>query len=1085
MGNEADDEQEHERVSPTAFMRQLRPEYYSDTQDRTDYRLDEAQLGYQLATITERNETHSFEIFCRKLCERTICPNLKPQTGPEGGGDSKADAETYPVAKETSRFWFVGEAEAGTERWAFAFSAKKEWSEKARNDVQGLIDTSRGYSKIIVVTSRPARAKDRARIEDELTNKHGVQITILDRSWIIKEIVEGDRKDLAFNYLGVGQIVADPMRLGPADYSRKQQLEAIEDSFKDPHGFRGMETQQVTESLLAATLSRNLELPRFETDGRFARAIRLARDYGTERQKLEAQYEQIWTGFWWFDDFEQLKGSYDKFAELVLTNQHARNLEFLCNLTQLLFNAVFHGHMTVAEAKLPKRVAQLRQALERLANNAERPNNSLEARTFLLMLRANEAMVRGRREDLTAIWEEFADLLKTARGLGEFDADRMVKLIELLGAPAGDDLVYGALVEDVAEFVTERKGEAEGAIILLNRAAKLDFDRRFEMIRLLGKAARKLSKKEYAEQLIETVQLLSVAYRSAGLQWAARASCLLACASIVIESEPESELRVGIVPTMMVWAWVSFSLGHIPEFLSAIQILNGCSANMPLTDESIARVNRNLADLDLALASQMAILDEQGLVKCAVLPDIFEALGLFHARTALLYVLGYEDVLRIDGSLPPEETAEGVHELMSRLGSEGLRHKGNAPLIVNTEDPQTFETTILGIQISVHAAGSVVSILAAEAILGTLEAFFATALELKVLPHAEAFDIHIVISDCVGKPVFALNTADMSGELTWPASLPVTSFEHSQVVGDALFDLVAHVLATTCFMPDPEETLNKLFEDELVQERLSMIALIGNSHHRFLGNFVSRLSEWDHLNPRRYEILPARPILNLATPLEKIDDEDGIIARDSEKGIRAASHSAITVRSVINPHLWNDAQWTGAIYIGQETETPVPPIMALAFKNGDAAKKIFQNWQDRFGANDDDDEIYLSIIRNLPEENPSHYRVMVTSNLDFDRNQRRNANFVIASRSITMTPDKSENLERFLRDYERAGNFGLMPAAWSADREPELFFPLIIGKKRLIIRDAADVKEGELEFMGLGSEHRSRGDEQPDLRPSG
>lgn len=81
-------------LSPSNFMRELRPDFYSDTRDRTAYQLDSTMLEYHLDNITARNQTHEFEIFCRKLCERTICPNLKPSTGPEGGGDSKADAES-------------------------------------------------------------------------------------------------------------------------------------------------------------------------------------------------------------------------------------------------------------------------------------------------------------------------------------------------------------------------------------------------------------------------------------------------------------------------------------------------------------------------------------------------------------------------------------------------------------------------------------------------------------------------------------------------------------------------------------------------------------------------------------------------------------------------------------------------------------------------------------------------------------------------------------------------------------------------------------------------------------------------------
>ncbi|WP_214348343.1 hypothetical protein [Pseudomonas congelans] len=112
-------------VSPSQFMRQIRPELYSDSTRKVRHQLKAEVLSHHLETITERNQTHDFELFCRKLCERTICPNLRPATGPEGGGDSKADTETSAVSDEISTLTFVGTANSGSERWAFAFSAKK------------------------------------------------------------------------------------------------------------------------------------------------------------------------------------------------------------------------------------------------------------------------------------------------------------------------------------------------------------------------------------------------------------------------------------------------------------------------------------------------------------------------------------------------------------------------------------------------------------------------------------------------------------------------------------------------------------------------------------------------------------------------------------------------------------------------------------------------------------------------------------------------------------------------------------------------------------------------------------------------
>ena len=49
-----------------------------------------------------------FEEFYRHIAEVEICPNLLPQTGPTGGGDSKVDSETYPVSENLSAYWYFG-----------------------------------------------------------------------------------------------------------------------------------------------------------------------------------------------------------------------------------------------------------------------------------------------------------------------------------------------------------------------------------------------------------------------------------------------------------------------------------------------------------------------------------------------------------------------------------------------------------------------------------------------------------------------------------------------------------------------------------------------------------------------------------------------------------------------------------------------------------------------------------------------------------------------------------------------------------------------------------------------------------------
>jgi hypothetical protein len=102
-----------------------RPYLFSDSQTRTEFGLTREVLSYHLETLTSRSEEATFERFARKLAEAEICPNLRPNTGPTGGGDSKADTETYPVGEEVALRWYYGEQAAASERWAFAFSTKK------------------------------------------------------------------------------------------------------------------------------------------------------------------------------------------------------------------------------------------------------------------------------------------------------------------------------------------------------------------------------------------------------------------------------------------------------------------------------------------------------------------------------------------------------------------------------------------------------------------------------------------------------------------------------------------------------------------------------------------------------------------------------------------------------------------------------------------------------------------------------------------------------------------------------------------------------------------------------------------------
>ena len=1062
------DEETKRGILPSQFMRRLRPEYYSDTRDRTDYQLDASLLEYHLETLTSRNETHAFEIFCRKLCERAICPNLRPQTGPDGGGDSKADTETTPVADEISDLYYEGEANSGREHWAFAFSAKQRWKQKIIDDVQGLIDTGRRYDRIICVTSRFAKAKDRAKLETELSAKAGLPVTIHDRSWIVAEVIEHGRKDIAYNYLGIGTEVTDASRLGPTDYSRVQQLEAVEAELGDPDGYRGLEQHRVLDALLAAKLARGIEKPRVDIDGRFARAIRLADRHGTLHQRIEARYEQVWTAYWWFDDFAFLDSEYGAIEQLANDAGHARTLGFLVNLGQLLFNAVMHDHLDRSACQLDRRIAAIVALLQPMAADGERPNNQLEAEAALCHIAMNEAALAGDGEALSEVWQRFAAILDRAEGLGEFDATRVIKLITVAERVAGDDPAYALLVDKLADFVAARTGEAQGALILLRRAEKLGLGRHFEMIRLLSKAAMRLTKKEHSADLTDALCLLTVAYRSAGLLWAARATCIFALSAFIIDAEEGGRLPLRFAVVAKIWATLSLDLHHFADFVVAMGLVRGATEALPFSDKDRAKFRRDAQDFEIIAASQIVNLPDAELARLSDWPDIFDQAQLIMPRTALLYALGYENVLRADQSIPPTETEKGVKEMFSSLASQpaGTQGAATGPILYAPNVPQTISTTLIGMQVEIRSSGSDHAILAAEAVAGSLEAFFATTIEHQVMPHTERFAIDVVENAAIERPSFSVDRDTMRARLAWPADLPPTRYGEQAIIRDLWVDIAAELLAATCFVPHSERVLTALVSDERVMGRMALVTTAANSYHRMNGRYLTRPGDLSDAAPASYPPRAPRPVI------EKIDLVAMAAARSGrsadEHRVRepaAESHRKLGVRSIIDVHLWDQAAWRGA---GFDQNGPgYPPLFALIFENEAAATKTFERWRDDVGIYDEQDRIRLSLIRRLPDRDPCHYSIQLSANaLPGELESGQMIGFTV--RSLIVQAKSDENLENFLGSYRHYRAYYLIPAIWHEGMaEPNFLTNMPILKRQLNIVDAADVTDQQIEWIAV------------------
>ena len=133
-----------------AYYRELRPEKFSDSKIEYEIPLTKELFEKQLEILSIKKMQSNFENFIVRCAERLITPNIKPQTGPDGGGDGKVDAETYEVTTDISDKWYVANGGASEkEKWAFAISCKKQWKPKITTDIEKVANTNRGYTRVL------------------------------------------------------------------------------------------------------------------------------------------------------------------------------------------------------------------------------------------------------------------------------------------------------------------------------------------------------------------------------------------------------------------------------------------------------------------------------------------------------------------------------------------------------------------------------------------------------------------------------------------------------------------------------------------------------------------------------------------------------------------------------------------------------------------------------------------------------------------------------------------------------------------------------------------------------------------------
>lgn len=1039
--------------SPKQFLKSRRPKQFSDTVISESQTIDRAQLEFYLSTLSNRSQEKEFERYAKRLCELKICPNLQPNTGPSGGGDGKVDSQTYPVSSTTQLGWYVGIGDkASKERWAFAFSVKKDWRAKVKSDVKEIHGTKRGYKVIYFVTNQYVPSKKRSDLEDELSKEYSTSVRILDLTWLLDETFKNNYQQVAIDELTIQTSEQSLVDKGVLDTQRDKALKDCEKQITDEVSQDKITKNTVDLAIKAAILSRQLELPRHETDGRFERAVRLAAEVGNEFSRFEAAYQRAWTTFWWFEDFKAFKSYFVAAEKEVIETDNVYNLEKLVNLWNLLSVARERDKTLIPKKFFDQHTNALKSQLTEISEDTSKLAAPLYAKSLLIQIELREKAIAS--DSLGATLTSIEQVVKDSQDLVGFPLRPLIEILTELSDFLEEYPEYEPLFATMVEITSKRDGELAAADLALARAGKqLQAGKNYEAIKSLGGVLRNLHKYESKDGAIKALHMMGIAYRNVGLYWAARGSLLSAASLATTDLWNHGDVNLPQLACYEELKWLELKLGRLPHLLEWSRTDLYVRSALVSQGESQETLDEAALMFDLALGVMFLRMDANELKKYQHLPDTLLTNGLEHSNIALLHSLGHDDKLPDDFSkiITPEQREAYFSGWASQHSPE------HYPTALDDLEGEkvSLSSNILGCAVTVTTDKRENCLELAESILAAAESILATS-TLRNAASVEQFaQINIIFSD-QQKELVTYSVKDDGDRPT--INVTCGSFnphklsqEEQSKMTDHIFKIVAELMGRVVLFKDFEDDFEALMREGAADRALNFTTtfirlgnVLGYKPKHKLGDWTDGKKEYTSKRPDDYAGIKTTPSSVKPDPKGKPKDKDELFSN--------IKHTDIKTVTVIRDQFWNKAKWGGTGFAASPDQ---PPILVFIFEDIEAGKKIFEAWRERFGKADDKDELRITIVRGIDKKNPNHYRVGVGANIEKELSPTKLV--ATMTRSNTMTPTNSANLDRFLAHYAQYRCYWIVPGVVGADGLPDMELSLSILKEKVIVRDAWEI----------------------------
>lgn len=963
------------------YYRELRPQKFSDSKIIYEIPLTKELFDKQLEILSIKKMHSEFEYFIIGCAQRLITPNIKPQTGPDGGGDGKVDGETYEVSSDISDKWYVAEGGAlGKEKWAFAISCKKQWKPKVTSDVEKIVNTNRGYTRALFFSNQFIKSSKRADVEKDLSKKFNIEVSIFDALWCTDAVFHHGCIDVALECLNFSDEYKKRREIiGSLDKEREEQLSQIEKELL-LRQIDGFDTAYIDQLQDAYLLSRGLERPRVETEGRFNRALRECEKYGSSQQMFNIIYDHAWTSFFWFEDIDATYKDFLKLKEFVNDSCSVIRIEKMTNILTNLINVESVG--LIETEKIQPEIMYLEKLRRTLEERNDKPSSLLYLRLYIIVQQLINHLLN--KESIDKDIDTIKPLLLEAPSHIEISFEAQYKIITNLNKVIDDNPKYEDLVDELTQIVRETNSEQAAARIEMDRGLFLMDRKKFKQaIRHFSFCIRPFEREEYMGELIKTSGMMGIALYEIGLPYSAVAYLVKSASMLLKTFYITGDVPHLLLTVLQKLCEVELMLGRFVMYLNWYELMMIVSHNACFAEEEL--FNETNIIHDVAWACRFAASDLNNPL-ISTLPEILERVGMFQSSEYLKFALGYADEL--------EENVRNIFAAdgwQDKMLNQPIFKQFFCDLNISINGNAELQTTVNNCSLHINYENNCQNQIVAEIFLGAIEAMLATMEIFEVITITP--EVHIEIIETKGKS--KLSQLKKSNEY----QLCINTNYSDQDMWECISMFIEYFFSKNSMSKeDLMKMLQSKQDGEKLMDRVTNLLQVKQSISNVLGNsFKNKLENWQKKSDKTY------PLQSDSFRYKPQDYHN-----KKQQNLSFYSTNA-------DMDIWEGAGWKGCGFVFDQLED-TPPIFGLAFENLDQGKQIVSEWAAKLEKGERSVIIY--IIRGIDKDHPTWYRVCVAPDVKIDKlNEGRYITSIC--RKHTITPNTNWNLDNFEKLYKQ------------------------------------------------------------------